>query len=125
MIVNIQGDLLEVQKKLQTGIDKLTESVEKISQRQDQIEAESNQRKVNELRNKLIKMYQDYTSKEKNPMQAWTEMEKEGFESVFKDYEKLGGNGTMHSQVKPAMDKLKVIYMSDSEGILALMHSRA
>lgn len=115
---------IEIQQKLQSGIDKLTESVDKISKRQDQIEADSNERKVNELRNKLLKMYHDYTNTEKNPMQAWTELEKESFDSMFKDYEKLGGNGSMHSAVKPAMDRLRVIPMHEDAEIIKLMHSR-
>ena len=116
---------VEIQQKLQSGIDRLTESVEKISQRQDQIEADSNERKVNELRSKLLKMYHDYTNVEKNPLQAWTELEKESFDSMFKDYEKLGGNGSMHSAVKPAMDRLRVIPMHEDAEIVKLMHSRA
>lgn len=113
-----------IQKELQTGIDRLTIAVEKIGKRQDEIEAERNQRKLNELRDKLTTMHQMYTMPDRNPMMAWTELEKESFNGIFKDYEKLGGNGHMHSSVRPDMDKLRVIPMHETEQIIALMQSR-
>ena len=36
-------------------------------------------------------------------------MEAEAFWHVYRDYEKLGGNGFMHSTVKPAMERLNVV----------------
>lgn len=115
---------IDIQKKLQGGIDKLTTTVERIEKRQDEIEAEHNQMKLNELRDKLIYNYQKYTSKEKNPMQAWTEMEKSSFYSIFRDYENLGGDGYMHTVVQPAMDLLRVIPEHEEEEVIKLLHSR-
>lgn len=115
---------IEVQKELQGGIDKLTIAVEKIGKRQDEIEAERNQRKLNELRDKLMQMHHVYTMPDRNPMLAWTELEKESFTNIFKDYEKLGGNGHMHSVVRPDMDKLRVIPMHENAEIVKLMQSR-
>lgn len=115
---------IEIQKKLQGGIDRLTTTVERIEKRQDEIEAEHNQRKLNELRDKLLQNYHYYTNKEKNPMQAWTEMEKESFDNIFRDYENLGGDGFMHSTVQPAMDALRAIPMHEAAEIVELMHSR-
>lgn len=115
---------IEVQKELRGGIDKLTIAVEKIGKRQDEIEAERNQRKLNELRNKLMQMHQMYTVPDRNPMMAWTELEKESFNGIFKDYENLGGNGHMHSTVRPDMEKLRVIPLHETEEIIKLMQSR-
>lgn len=115
---------IEVQKELQGGIDRLTVAVEKIGQRQDEIEAERNQRKINELREKLTALHQMYTNPEKNPMQAWTELEKEAFDGIFDNYEALGGNSFMHTVVRPDVDKLRVIPMHNSAEVLALMQSR-
>lgn len=115
---------LEAQKMLTDRIDTIVISVDKISKRQDEIEAQSRERKVNELREKLNTMYQFYISKEKNPMQAWTEMEKEAFDGIFKDYEALGGNGHMHETVRPAMNTLRVVPMHETAEVVELMHSR-
>lgn len=65
--------------------------------------------KRNELREKLLSSFRHYTSLELNPKQEWNEMEAEAFWHLFSDYEKLNGNGYMHSTVKPAMEKLTVV----------------
>lgn len=70
---------------------------------------ETKKLKRNELREKLLSSYRYFTSLEQNPNQEWNEMEAEAFWHVFKDYEDLGGNGYMHSIVKPAMEKLVVV----------------
>ena len=57
-------------------------------------------------------------------MQAWTEMEADSFWEQFSEYEDNGGNGHMHTIVQPAMNKLSVIKMDDSNGLYELMHSR-
>lgn len=114
----------EMQHKLQQSIDKLNAEVEKISKRQDQIEKENKERKVNELRERLVNMHQFYANAEKNPALAWTEMEKEAFDSICKDYELLGGNGFIHDTVKPAMDVLRVVSMHNNAEVIELMHSR-
>jgi Skp family chaperone for outer membrane proteins len=69
---------------------------------------ETKRLKRNELRDKLLTSYRHFTSLELNPKQEWNEMEAEAFWNVFGDYEELGGNGFMHSIVKPAMEKLTV-----------------
>lgn len=115
---------IEKQKELNSNIEKLTITVERISKRQDEIDAEAKTRKLNELREKLMQLHQTYASKERNPMQAWTELEKESFDAIFKDYENLGGNGHMHNSVRPDMDSLRVIPMHETNEIIALMQSR-
>jgi hypothetical protein len=115
---------IDMQKKLQGAIDKLSASVTRIEQKQLQIDEEKKQRDLNRLRDSLLQSYHYYTNKEKNPLQAWSEMEKEAFYNLFKDYENLGGNGYMHTTVQPAMDDLKVILMHEEEEVVKLMHSR-
>lgn len=70
---------------------------------------ETKKLKRNELREKLLNSYRYFTSLEMNPKQEWNEMEAESFWHTLKDYEDLGGNGYMHSVVKPAMEKLTII----------------
>ena len=79
---------------------------------------------VNDLRNKLLQLYRYYSSKQKNPMQAWSEMEAKAFWDMFGDYEDAGGNGHMKTEVKPAMRRLEEIPMTETEKIKELMESR-
>ena len=68
---------------------------------------ETERLKCNELREKLVAQYRHFTSLEMNPRQEWTILDAETFWELFADYEKYGGNGFMHSTVKPAMEKIK------------------
>jgi hypothetical protein len=113
-----------MQKKLQGAIDELSNSISRIEQKQLQIDEEKKKRDLNRLRNSLLQSYHYYTNAEKNPLQSWSEMEKEAFYNLFKDYENLGGNGYMHTTVQPAMDALKVVFMHEEEEVVKLMHSR-
>ena len=70
---------------------------------------ETERLKRNELREKLLNSFRYYTSLDTNPKQEWNEMEAEAFWHLFSDYEKLKGNGYIHSTVKPAMEQLKVV----------------
>ena len=91
---------------------KIDSLIELLGQHKKQIEEqyeETREIKKNELREKLLNMYRFYTSIEQNPTQEWNEMEAEVFWDLFRDYEKLGGNGFMHNTVKPAMKALKVV----------------
>ena len=94
----IQDDITELKddiKSLTALINKHYEDTERL--------------KRNELREKLLNSFRHYTSLELNPKQEWNEMEAEAFWHLFSDYEKLNGNGYMHSTVKPAMEKLTVV----------------
>lgn len=83
--------------------------LEKIQDRQEEIDADRKAQKVNELRQDLIRAYHYFTSKERNPEQTWNEMEAHAFWSMFKDYERYGGNDFAHEVIQPAMNKLKEI----------------
>lgn len=83
--------------------------LEKIQDRQEEIDADRKAQKVNELRQDLINAYHYFTSKERNPEQTWNEMEAHAFWSMFKDYERYGGNDFAHEVIQPAMNKLKEI----------------
>ena len=51
-------------------------------------------------------------------------MEADVFWATFADYENLGGNGFMHSDVQPAMNALEIVKMDDTERIASLYMSR-
>lgn len=110
--------------ELRVTIDNIEKRQREIGERQETIEQESRKQKLNDLRDKLLQNYRYYTNAEKNPMLAWSEMEKETFDELFKDYEELGGNGFMHSTVQPAMASLDVISMQNTQLFAQLMQSR-
>lgn len=122
---------LEIQRQLKASDDKIIETCNKIqdgvnenqrilNERLDKLE----DRERNALRAKILEMHRLFTSKKKNPMQAWTEMERDAFNDLIKDYESLNGNGHVHTVVIPEMHMLKVILMTDLEGLAELFHSR-
>ena len=122
---------LEIQKELKDNDDKILETCQKIqdgvnenqrilTERLDKLE----DRERNALRAKILDMHRTFTSKKMNPMQAWTEMERDAFFDLIRDYESLNGNGHVHTVVIPEMNLLRVIYMVDKEALTELFHSR-
>ncbi len=81
-------------------------------------------REKNALRQKILNEHRIFTDEHMNPMQAWTEMEHHSFFKLVEDYEDLGGNDYVHSEVLPAMNRLRVIPMSDRQALYDLMASR-
>lgn len=81
-------------------------------------------RERNALRAKILDMHRMFTSKKMNPMQAWTEMERDAFNDLITDYESLNGNGHVHTVVIPEMNMLRVILMTDTRALEELFHSR-
>ena len=101
---NLQGqidNLKGIQLEVMAGLKELRETMEK--------------RDRNKLRDKLLQYYRLYANPEHNPSQSWTTMEADAFWELFKDYEDLNGNGYMHTEVQPAMNKLTVIQVSSDE----------
>lgn len=115
---------LEIQRRFTDAIDSLKKSQEENSRKLDDMEAKSQQRERNKLREQILQAYRYYTSLEKNPMQAWSEMEADAFWHTFGDYEDAGGNGHVHTIVQPDMRALETIPMHEAEKITALMQSR-
>lgn len=115
-------------KDKQTDIEEAVKEIKIVQketiERQDLIEEENRKQKRNQLRDKLLQSYRYYTDEQKNPLLAWSEMEKESFDMLFADYESLGGNGYMHSTVQPAMGALEVVYMNNPNRLTELMKSR-
>lgn len=102
----IQNEVNENQRILNERLDKLED------------------RERNALREKILSMHRLFTNKKRNPMQAWSEMERDSFNDLIADYESLNGNGHVHSVVIPEMNLLHVIVMSDTAGLNELFHSR-
>lgn len=81
-------------------------------------------RERSKLRDRLLQSHRYFTSPEKNPLHAWSEMEADAFWSMFKEYENAKGNGHMHTVVQPEMRALEVIPMHEDAKIAELMGSR-
>lgn len=116
---------VEIQQKLENEIQGLRKSQEESIKRLDKMESDMKRRERNKCRDTLLQNFRYFTSKEKNPMQAWTRMEAEAFWDLFRDYEDMDGNGYVHTEVQPAMNLLDIIEMTDVEKITELMHSRS
>jgi hypothetical protein len=91
-----------------------------LNERLDRLE----KREKNSIRQKLLDEHRLFTDRERNPMHAWTEMEHHAFFKLVEDYEDLGGNDYVHSDVLPAMNALEVIRMHDLQRLADLMASR-
>lgn len=115
---------IQIQRELQSQMDALKQSQDTNTQRLIQLEEAINDRERNKIRSRLLEYYRYYTDIQRNPLQKWTEMEADAFWELFKDYEKLNGNGFMHSVVQPAMNTLYVVPMDDKDSIIELMNSR-
>ena len=81
-------------------------------------------REKNSLRQKILQEHRIFTDEHMNPMKAWTEMEHHSFFKLVEDYEDLDGNDYVHSEVLPAMNRLRIIPMSDRNTLYDLMASR-
>ena len=101
----------EMQNSLQGQIDELKSTQVEIVNGLKDMRSAMEKRERNKLRSKLLQYYRAFANPEKNPSQSWTVMESDAFWQLFKDYEELNGDGYMHTEVQPAMNKLTVIDM--------------
>lgn len=115
---------LEIQRQYNDIIEELKSGMEKQQKQLKKIEEESTSRERSKLRDRLLQSHRYFTSAEKNPLRAWSEMEADAFWSMFKEYENAGGNGHMHTKVQPEMRALEVIPMHEDFKIAELMGSR-
>lgn len=118
------SNIQEQQKLMTADVIKLFNKQEELCARQNNFEQNWNVYNLTKMKDSLLQSYRYYCNPKKNPMQAWTELEKEVFENIFSDYEQLGGNGFMHSVVQPEMTKLDVIPMSNEQKVQQLHMSR-
>lgn len=115
---------IDIQEKLNNQLGELTRQQAETSKKIDEMEKDRKAGELNKLQAQLLNSYHYYTNKYKNPQLAWSKMESKSFWDSFGDYEKLGGNGFMHSEVQPAMNRLEEIEMEDTERLVELYASR-
>lgn len=99
---------IKIQELLDGEIQELRKMQEDTTERLIRMEEHDHRRECNKLRDMLLQNYRYYTNKDRNPSQSWSKMEAEAFWELFRDYEELGGNGYMHTDVQPAMERLVV-----------------
>lgn len=104
---------IRVQKELEQKIGELKKSQDANTKKLHQMEENQMRESRNRLRDTLLERYRYYTDPSRNPSQSWTSMESEAFWELFGDYERAGGNGYMHTEVQPAMNRLRI---EDKEG---------
>lgn len=122
--LQIQAQLQNTDTEILNALTIIQDSVstnrELLNERLDRLE----RREKNAIRAKLLDEYRLFTDEYKNPMLAWSEMEHHAFFELVRDYEDLGGNDYVHSEVIPNVNKLNVIPMNDKHELLKLMSSR-
>ena len=123
-IIDCLEEVKQEQKELKEAVNKLRGAQQEIAEKQDAFEEQHRNHSLNKLRDRLLGSYRYYTDPKKNPLQAWSEMEKEAFDKLFYDYEELGGDGFMHSTVEPAMAALEVVLMTDTARLAEVMKQR-
>lgn len=104
---------LEIQQKLESEIQSIRLAQEENIERLKKMEDAQMKLERNKLRDRLLQSYRFYTDKDKNPTQSWSRMEAEAFWELFGEYEERGGNGFVHSEVQPAMNRLTVIEVNE------------
>lgn len=122
--MQIQAQLQNTDREILQACEAIKNSVienrQALNYRLDRLE----KRDKNSIRAKLLDEHRLFTDEVKNPMLAWTEMEHHAFFQLVEDYEDLGGNDYVHSDVLPEMNRLEVIRMDDKSRLLELMNSR-
>ena len=110
--------------KIKTEIDEIKKIQVQQGKQLNDMQEMSDRRERNKLRDKLLQNFRFYTNDKSNPLKAWTSNEADTFWDLFKDYEDAGGDGFIHTDVQPAMNRLNVIDISDIDSVVELMQSR-
>ena len=126
--VEIQGQLnqkiTDVHDEMNNKFDELTKKFDAVMDRLNAMDAESKKRARNRIREELMRGHRMFTDPIKNPMKAWTSLERDSWFAQYEDYLDCNGNGDMQYRICPEMNNLDVIHMDDTEKLYELMHSR-
>lgn len=100
---------IQIQHELEDENCAVRKDIQALTKRIEKMEEDTKRRERNKIRDRLLQNYRYYTNPETNPTQSWSRMENDAFWDLFKEYEENGGDGYMHSEVQPAMNKLTII----------------
>ncbi len=114
----------KIEKDHNKRFDKIEKTLESIQSRMDEADKRQQQKDLSDTQTSLLQAFQYYTNPKRNPLKAWTSLEKKSFMDTFEIYKSKGGDGYMDENVAPAMATLTEISMTDVEAINELMRSR-
>lgn len=100
---------IDIRDGLKKEIQEIRDYCSALMKRFEEIEEQNKKRECSKLRDMLLQNYRYYTNINQNPSQSWTRMESEAFWELFREYEEAGGNGYMHTEVLPAMQRLNIV----------------
>ena len=100
---------IDIRDGLKKEIQEIRDFCNALMKRFEEIEEQNKKRECSKLRDMLLQNYRYYTSEQQNPSKSWTRMESEAFWELFREYEEAGGNGYMHTEVQPAMERLNIV----------------
>ena len=100
---------IQIQHELEDENCAVRKDIQALTKRIEKMEEDTKRRERNKIRDRLLQNYRYYTNTETNPTQSWSRMEADAFWELFKEYEENGGDGYMHSEVQPAMNKLTIV----------------
>lgn len=100
---------IAIRDGLEKEIKEIRQYIDTMMNRFEEIEEQNRKRECSKLRDMLLQNYRYYTNINQNPSQSWTRMEAEAFWELFREYEEAGGNGYMHTDVQPAMERLNIV----------------
>lgn len=123
----IQASLTTLATNTNANINLLQDTAQALKVGQDAARdslARLEKREKNALRSKIITEYNLFTNEQKNPEQAWSEMEHHAFFALVHDYEELGGNDYVHRTILPAMNELEIVPMENLTRLGEVMRSR-
>lgn len=120
----VKAELQAEQSQLVQLCKTMNDSLTTLAADFKEVQAQTNEREKNDLRQKLIREYNLFTDLSKNPEHAWSEMEHKAFMAQVRDYEVLGGNDYIHKTVLPAIYTLEIVPMENVARLEDVMSKR-
>lgn len=120
----LDGRLDKIEEDNLNQFNEIRRAIDSIVKRLDEADERQRKKDLSDTQTSLLQAYQYYTNPKRNPMQAWTSLEKKSFMDAFEIYKSKGGDGYMDENVAPAMATLIEIPMSDENGTNELRTSR-
>ena len=103
----------KIQEKLNKDIESINKRLDKLDARMEATEGLQKKEKLSELKNEIVNAYRYYTDSVKNPSKSLTRIEYDAFFGLVESYEARGGDGYVHTEIIPAMERLTVIEMEN------------
>jgi hypothetical protein len=121
---NFEAKISNLEQKVDTKIDGLKDTLDGIVAHLKEIDDDRKKRERNKAREELLQGHRMFCDSSKNPMKAWTSLERDSWMARYDDYIECNGNGDMKTRIYPDMCDLIVVHMDDEERLYELMRSR-